>query len=48
VKVLIKAKGKARRKLNGTGKLKVRAVVTFTPNGGAPNTKAKRIKLFKR
>ena len=48
VRLLIKPKGKARRKLDGTGKLRVRAVVTFTPNGGAANTKAKRIKLIKR
>ena len=48
MKLLIKAKGKAKRKLNRTGKLKVKAMVTYTPNGGGPNAKAKRIKLFKR
>ncbi len=48
MRMLIKAKGKAKRKLNRTGKLKVKATFTYTPTGGAPNTKAKRIKLIQR
>jgi hypothetical protein len=48
VKLKIKAKGKKKAKLNETGKVKVKAKVTFTPTGGAPNTKSKRIKLVKR
>jgi hypothetical protein len=48
VKLSIKAKGKARRKLNRTGKVKVKAMVTYVPTGGTPNTEAKPIKLIKR
>jgi hypothetical protein len=48
VKLLIKAKGKARRKLGRTGKAKVKAKVTYTPTGGAPNTLTKTVKLIKR
>ena len=48
VRLLIKPKGKAKRKLNRTGKLKVMAKVSYTPNGGVPNAKAKGIKLIKR
>jgi len=48
VKLLIKAKGGKKRKLSRTGKLKVRAKVTFTPINGDPNTKSKRTKLLKR
>src|SRR5512133_324582 len=34
--------------LNRTGKVMVKAKVTYTPTGGDPSTKAKRIKLIKR
>lgn len=47
VKLLIKSKGKAKRRLGRTGKVKVRLRVTYTPSGGAPNTKAKTVKLIK-
>jgi hypothetical protein len=51
VKLLIKPKGKVKRKLNRTGKAKVTVNVTYTPTGeapGIPNTQSKRIKLIKR
>jgi hypothetical protein len=48
VKLQIKAKGKARRKLNRVGKANVTIKVTYTPAGGLANTKAKKIKLIKR
>ena len=48
VKLQIKAKGRARRKLNRIGKAKVTAMVTYTPTGGAANTQARTTKLIKR
>jgi hypothetical protein len=47
-KLAIKPKGKAKKKLNRKGKAKIKAVVTYTPNGGEPNTESKKIKLLKR
>jgi hypothetical protein len=47
VKVHVKARGKRRRKLNRTGRVMLRVVVTFTPTGGRPNSKSKRIRLKK-
>ncbi len=47
MKLLVKPKGKKKRKLSETGKVKVKAKVTYTPIGGAPNTESKRIKLKK-
>ena len=47
-KLLVKPKGKARKKLNKKGKAKVQATVTYTPIGGEPDTESKRIKLLKR
>ncbi|MGH3452443.1 MAG: hypothetical protein ACRDQW_17435 [Haloechinothrix sp.] len=41
----VKPKGKAKKKLNKGGKAKVKAKVTYTPDGGAPNTERKRVKL---
>ena len=48
VKLLVKSKGKKKRQLSRTGKVKVVAKVTYTPTGGAANTKTRRIKLVKR
>ena len=48
VSLRVKAKGKARKKLNQRGKANVRADVTFTPEGGSPNQRSKRIGLKKR
>ena len=42
----MKARGGAKKKLNSNGKAKVNPKVTFTPDGGEPNTKRKRIKLI--
>jgi hypothetical protein len=51
----IKARGKKKRKLNRRGKVKVKASVTYTPNGtasgdvvGDPKTLTQRVKLIKR
>ena len=44
----VKAKGKTRKKLNPKGKAKVRAKVTFTPDGGEASTQSKRVKLIRR
>jgi hypothetical protein len=48
VKLKIKAKGKKKKKLNQAGKAKVKPEVTYTPTGGSPNTKEKRVKLVKK
>ena len=45
VKLTLKARGKAKRKLKRKGKAEVKAKVTYTPAGGEPNTKTKRVKL---
>jgi hypothetical protein len=34
--------------LDERGSLNLKAKVTYTPEGGAPNTKAKRLELIKR
>ena len=47
VTLLVKSRGGALAKLNGAGKAKVNPKVTYTPDGGAPNTERKRIKLIK-
>jgi len=47
VKLLIRAKGRAKAKLDRTGRVKVKAIVTFTPTGGSPRTQTKRVKLEK-
>ena len=44
-KLVIKPKGKAKKKLNQTGKVKVKAEVTYTPTGGEPNTESKKVTL---
>jgi NHL repeat len=48
VKLRIKSKGAKKRKLNHAGKVKVKAVVTFTPTGGDPNSQTKKITLIKK
>jgi virginiamycin B lyase len=47
-KLSVKARRKARKQLSRNGKAKVKARVTFTPEGGEPRTKSKRVKLIKR
>jgi virginiamycin B lyase len=46
-KLKVKAKGKKKAKLFDTGKVKVKAVVTFKPTGGAKVIDTKKIKLKK-
>ncbi len=48
VKLLVKAKGKAKRRLKRRGHAKVRPVVTYAPTGGPPVAKAKRLKLVRK
>lgn len=48
VKLLVKSKGTRMRTLDRTGKVKVKAKVTFTPTGGDPNAETKSVKLIKR
>src|SRR5262249_28514867 len=48
VKLLVKAKGKALRSLNRSGKAKVKAKFTFTPAGGSAASKTKTLKLVKK
>ena len=48
VKLKIGAKGKKLRRLNRTGKVKVAVKVTFTPTGGDPKVRSKRIRLQQR
>ena len=47
VELLIRAKGKKRRKLNQTGKVKVQPTVTYTPTGGDPATQSQKLKLIR-
>jgi hypothetical protein len=46
--VPIRAAGKAKRKLRRAGKVTVRATVTFTPDGGDPNTESTSVLLKKK
>jgi hypothetical protein len=45
--LVIKAKGKKRRKLNETGKVKLNVNVTYAPTGGDPSTQLTKVKLKK-
>jgi hypothetical protein len=47
-KLVIKAKGKKRRKLNATGKAKLNVAITFTPTGGKAKTQSLKVKLKKK
>jgi hypothetical protein len=46
--LVVKAKGKKKRKLNEKGKVKLNLAVTFTPTGGDPSTQSVKVKLKKR
>ncbi len=46
--LLIKAKGKKKRKLNDNGKVKLYPAVTYTPTGGNPSTQSLKVKLKKK
>jgi Glycine rich protein len=48
VKLTVRTKGRTRRRMNRTGKVKAAATVTYTPNGGEAISKLRRIKLVKR
>jgi hypothetical protein len=48
VKLSVKAAGRKLRKLNNAGKVRVAAKVTFTPAGGEPKARTKRLSLTKR
>jgi hypothetical protein len=45
--LLIKAKGRKKRQLNQTGKVKLKVAVTYTPTGGDPGTRSLKVKLKK-
>jgi DNA-binding beta-propeller fold protein YncE len=47
VELLVKAKGKAKKRLDRTGKVKVKVKVTYTPTGGHPSTQSERMRLIK-
>jgi lysophospholipase L1-like esterase len=47
-KLSVKPWRETRKKLNWRGKARVEAKVTYTPEGGDPNTESKRVKLVKR
>jgi hypothetical protein len=46
-KLTIRAKGKKKRKLNETGKVKLKVAITYTPTGGDPRTQPRKLKLKK-
>lgn len=46
--LLIKAKGKKKRKLNQTGKVPLNVAITYTPTNGDPGTRSVKVKLIKR
>ena len=48
VRLLIKAKGRKKRKLTSAGKVKVRPVITYIPTGGGVNTQSMKVTLMKR
>jgi len=48
VELLIAAKGKKKRKLNKTGRMKLNANITYTPTGGDPSTQSIKVKLKKK
>jgi hypothetical protein len=48
VELLIKSKGKKRRRLNSSGRVTLQANVTYTPTNGDPNTQSRKVKLIKR
>ena len=47
-KLVIRAKGKKKRTLNETGKVKLNVAVTYTPTGGDPSTQSIKVKLKKK
>jgi hypothetical protein len=47
VRLPIRAKGRKRRTLNETSRVRVKATVTYTPTGGDPSTQSRKLKLKK-
>jgi hypothetical protein len=47
-RLLVRPRGKAKRRLNRAGTTRVRAGVTYTPMGGEPRTRSTRMRLVKR
>lgn len=47
VKLLVKATGRKRERLDSTGRVKVRVSVTYTPTGGTSETQTRKLKLRK-
>jgi hypothetical protein len=47
VKLVVRASGTKRKKLNQTGAVKLTATVTYTPTGGDPSTQSLKLKLKK-
>jgi hypothetical protein len=47
VELVVRAKGKKRRRLNRTGRVKVKASITYVPTGGSPGTQSTKLKLRK-
>jgi hypothetical protein len=48
LKLSVKPRGGAKKRLSKTGKVQVKAKVTYIPDCGPPDTKSKKIKLVKR
>jgi hypothetical protein len=48
VKLNVRPKGKARKKLIRKGKATVKVTITFTPTGGEPTSQIKSVKLKKK
>jgi subtilisin-like proprotein convertase family protein len=46
-RLLIKAKGKRKKKLNKTGRVKLKVAITYTPMGGDPSTRSRKVTLKK-
>ena len=46
-KLVVRSSGKARIKLNNTGKAKVRATISYTPEGARRSTAARRVRKKK-
>jgi hypothetical protein len=47
-RVLVRPRGNAKRRLDRTGRARVRARVTYEPTGGEPRTKSTRVRLVER
>jgi hypothetical protein len=48
VKLVVKGKGKTKKTLNETGKVKLNLAITYAPTGGDPSTQSVKVKLKKK